>query len=75
MELSWRALHQARVPSSNEETLVRKLLTQVSSKGEDFLVSVGASARSYSYQKFRNSIPASLWELARDMRVEMGTLR
>ena len=57
--LSWRALHQARVPSSSEETLVRKLLTQVSNKGEDFLVSVGASAR--SYQKFRNSIPASLW--------------
>ena len=57
--LSWRALHQARVPSSSEETLVRRLLTQVSSKGEDFLVSVGASPR--SYQKFRNSIPASLW--------------
>ena len=57
--LSWRALHQARVLSSSEETLVRKLLTQASNKGEDFLVSVGASAR--SYQKFRNSISASLW--------------
>ncbi|CAE7827088.1 unnamed protein product [Symbiodinium sp. CCMP2592] len=57
--LSWRALHQTKVASAGEETLVRKLLTQVSSKGEDFLVSVGASAR--SYQKFRNSIPASLW--------------
>ena len=48
----WRALHQAR-------GLVHKLLTQVSGEGEDLLVSLGASTR--SYQEFRNSKPASLW--------------
>ena len=57
--LSWRALHQDPGVFAAEGLLVRKLLTQVSSKGEDVLLQVGADTR--SYQRFRTSIPASLW--------------
>lgn len=57
--LAWRALHQDPGVFAPEGLLARKLLSQVSSKGDDVLLQVGADTR--SYQRFRNSIPISLW--------------
>ena len=44
---------------SLEVSLTRKLLTLLSTKGEDILIQVSSESR--APQKFRNTIPANLW--------------
>ena len=42
-----------------EQTLTRKLLTLLSTRGEDILIHVSGTSR--GHQKFRNTVPFSLW--------------
>ena len=60
--LSWHGLGSPKVSHDSEmpRRLVRKLMTLLSGKGSDIMLQLGGEPR--QHQRFRNSIPAHLWQ-------------